>query len=115
MKVEFLYFEGCPGHVAAFSLLRQAVAEEDGGAELVAIEVPSPEAAEAHRFVGSPTIRIDGVDLEGPEVEASQGYGWRCRYYEDSEPDQPKAVPSAELIRRRLRERISEVAKDESD
>ena len=59
--------------------------------------------------MGSPSIRIDGVDLEGREAEETQGYGWRCRYYQQSEPGQPKGVPARELIRERLRERAEQV------
>lgn len=102
LTIEFLYFAGCPGHQAAFDLLQQVLAREGIQAEVERIEVPGPEAAEEYRFLGSPSIRIDGVDLEGDEVEAAQGYGWRCRYYAESEPGQPKAVPASELIRRQL-------------
>ncbi len=109
INVEFLYFNGCPGHEPAFALLQEVLAQEDLEVEISRIEVAGPEAVEEHRFLGSPSIRIDDVDLEGREAEESQGYGWRCRYYEQSEPGQPKAVPSRELIRERLREQAGQV------
>lgn len=41
-------------------------------------EVPTEEAAERDRFVGSPTIRIDGVDIQDPGDEP---LGLTCRVY----------------------------------
>ncbi len=109
INVEFLYFNGCPGHELAFALLQEVLEQEDLDVEVSRIEVAGPEVVEEHRFMGSPSIRIDGVDLEGREVEETQGYGWRCRYYQQSEPGQPKGVPARELIRERLRERAEQV------
>ena len=60
------------------------------------VEVASEEDAQRKRFIGSPTIRIDGVDLEGPEAEA-KGYGYGCRVY--SSHGGFAAWPSVERIR----------------
>ena len=60
------------------------------------VEVASEEDAQRKRFIGSPTIRIDGVDLEGPEADA-KGYGYGCRVY--SSPGGFAAWPSLERIR----------------
>ena len=109
IDIEFLYFNGCPGHEPAFTLLQEVLEQEDIEAEVSRIQVTGPEAVEEHRFIGCPSIRIDGVDLEGREAEETQGYGWRCRYYQESEPGQPKAVPAKELIRQRLREQAGHV------
>ena len=68
------------------------------------IELTSPDEVEAYRFLGSPSIRINGEDLEGEEYEREVGYGWRCRLYEESEPGEVKAVPGRDLIRRKLAE-----------
>ena len=40
------------------------------------------DEARAVRFLGSPTIRFNGVDVEDPEAE-SAGYGYGCRVYAD--------------------------------
>jgi hypothetical protein len=108
MTVEFLYFRDCPARDAALGVLERALAQEKAAAEIVQIEVPGPEAADRHRFIGSPSIRINGVDLEGKAAEAKLGYGWRCRWYVECEPGESRAVPSGKLIRRRLRESRSE-------
>ena len=102
-RIEFLYFEGCPGEKPAFELLSQVAAQETPDAEIERIIVPSPAEVVGHRFIGSPTIRVDGIDLEGPEAEKGLGYGWRCRTYSESQPGQLSSVPGEDLIRRRLR------------
>ncbi len=109
INVEFLYFNECTGHEQAYALLQEVLEQEDLDVEVSRIEVAGPEVVEEHKFMGSPSIRIDGVDLEGREAEETQGYGWRCRYYQQSEPGQPKGVPARELIRERLRERAEQV------
>lgn len=104
IRVEFLYFDGCPGHEAAWELLGQEISDLGIPADIEKVRVKSPDEAAELRFLGSPSIRIDGADLEGEAAERETGYGWRCRFYADSQPGAPKAVPSRELIRRRLRE-----------
>ena len=107
-RIEFLYFEGCAGHKPAFELLSQVTAQETPDAEVDRIVVSGPEEVERYRFVGSPTIRVDGVDLEGPETERDLGYGWRCRTYAESQPGELPSVPAEDLIRRRLQGSESE-------
>src|SRR3954470_7708533 len=64
MKVELLWWEGCPSTPQALQDLKQALSAEGldpEGVELV--EVESDEQPERERFLGSPTIRLDGEDL----------------------------------------------------
>lgn len=98
MKIEFLYFKNCPGHAPALSLLEQILLETDTTVSIEKIEVTSPELAIQHRFLGSPSIRINGVDIEGRE-EASE-YGLKCRIYRDT----GSGVPSERVIREALQE-----------
>jgi 8-oxo-dGTP pyrophosphatase MutT (NUDIX family) len=66
-KVELLFWEGCPSHPQALAQLREAM--EELGLDGDAIEVRhvgTDERAEAEGFVGSPTIRVDGVDVDEP-------------------------------------------------
>lgn len=98
MKIEFLYFKDCPGYLSALSLLEQILLEHDATAAIEKIEVTSPELAIQHRFLGSPSIRINGVDIEGRE-EASE-YGLKCRIYVDT----GSGVPSEAVLRKALQE-----------
>lgn len=104
MHIELLYFAGCPAVEAAAGLLDDVLSAEGIDAAVSRIQVPGPEAIAEHRFIGSPTIRINGVDLEGGQAERELGYGWRCRLYGTSQPGQPRSVPAADLIRTRVRE-----------
>jgi hypothetical protein len=79
MRVELLYWEGCPSRERALEQLRAAMAdvELDPG-EIALREVQTEGQAAAERFVGSPTIRIDGVDVQPPGQEPT---GLTCRVY----------------------------------
>lgn len=104
MKVEIYYFEGCPSYQTAAANMRNALRAEGLAEDIEMIEVTSEEDAQKKRLIGSPTIRIDGVDLEGPEAEA-KGYGYGCRVY--SHNTQRAGWPSVEQIRSALQERIA--------
>jgi hypothetical protein len=84
MKVELLYFEGCPSHDALLPRLRVLLEEagHEGGVELRRVE--SPEAAEAERFLGSPSVRVNGRDVE-PGAENRTDVGLKCRLYRTPE------------------------------
>jgi hypothetical protein len=79
MRVEVLYFDGCPTYLEAEKALREALAEEgiEAGVELVAVN--TDEEAQELRFPGSPTIRVDGEDLF--PVPDRTGYALGCRMY----------------------------------
>ena len=79
MRVELLFWSGCPSHPAALADLRQAMAEQklDPGT-IVLREIQTQAQAELEHFVGSPTIRIDGVDVQSPGGEPP---GLTCRIY----------------------------------
>ena len=80
MRVELLWWDGCPSHPEALESLRQVLAAEglDPGAVMLR-EVVSDEDAAAQRFPGSPTIRIDGEDVV-PTGEA-EPFSLTCRVY----------------------------------
>jgi hypothetical protein len=78
--VEFLWWEGCPSHPRALAELRAAM----GGAGLdpdgVDVrQVATEDDARREAFVGSPTIRIDGRDLQPPPHD--EPVGLTCRVY----------------------------------
>ncbi len=105
MRIKLLYFDGCPSYEHALRNVREAIAEEALDASVELIHVTSPDEVEHLRFLGSPTIQIDDVDLEGPEaVNAGVGYG--CRVYEDR--GQMRGWPSKEQIRAALRSRFQQ-------
>jgi hypothetical protein len=77
--VELLYWEGCPSHPQALADLRAAMADLGLDPDSVLVrEVDTDSRAEDERFVGSPTIRIDGVDIQDPGEEP---VALTCRVY----------------------------------
>lgn len=96
-KVEVLYFQGCPNHRQAVELTRKVVSEIGVDAEIEEVEVKTLQDAARVRFLGSPSVRVDGVDIE-PGARNSTAYGLACRTYGRD------VVPSRELLVAALRE-----------
>jgi hypothetical protein len=79
VHVELLFWEGCPSHPRALADLRAALAAEGlDPDEVVVREITTEEQAAREGFVGSPTIRIDGVDVQDPGHEPA---GLTCRVF----------------------------------
>ena len=96
MKIEVLYFKGCPNYAPATERLRTVLREEGLPAEIFDIEVKDESAAKALEFFGSPTIRVDGLDIEANSRNIKET-GFACRRY-------PGGLPSEEMIRAALKE-----------
>jgi hypothetical protein len=80
MKIELLWFEDCPNHHRAEILIKEVLAENELNVEIGRIEVPDLETGARVNFPGSPTLRVDGVDVE-PDWQDSGDYTPRCRLY----------------------------------
>ena len=100
MKTELYYFDGCPSYQRALANLKEALRLEGLPEDVAMIHVDGPDDAQAKSFIGSPTIRIDSVDVEGPDAE-KKGYGHGCRIY--SENGGSAGWPSVQRIRLALR------------
>jgi hypothetical protein len=99
-KIVFLYWEGCPSHSDARQLLGEVLAEMGLAIPIQVVEVPTEEDAERLEFPGSPTIRVNGVDVD-PEGAALMETALTCRLYR-LEDGRPSPLPSKEMIRRAL-------------
>lgn len=92
ITIDLLYFDGCPHYAQAQRLLTDTIGEMNLDARVRLVNVESQAQADALHFAGSPSIIIDGRDLEdydGPGVLA-------CRLYGTS------GSPSHQLLRARL-------------
>jgi hypothetical protein len=79
-QVELLWWEGCPSSEAAHELVRRTMAEAGMDPDsLRSIEIDTDGAAEREGFVGSPTVRVDGRDIQPPAQ--SEPPGLTCRVY----------------------------------
>jgi len=99
MKIEFLYFDGCPNHETALTNLKEVLSEAGMKDEIEIINIEKPEHVIKHRFLGSPSIRINDKDLEIIEDEFTE-YSMRCRRYKNGE--RIEGFPSKELIKANL-------------
>jgi hypothetical protein len=100
MKVEFLFWEGCPSHPEARALLAEVLAERRLDAEVEEHEVTTTEEAERLAFPGSPTIRVDGRDVDPGGAGARPAL--TCRIYH--RPDgRVSPVPTREQLEEALR------------
>jgi hypothetical protein len=78
--VEVLYFGGCPNHVPALALIQRVAGELGIEPALRLVKVADHEAAQRLRFLGSPTIRVGGRDVD-PYTEERSDYGLSCRVF----------------------------------
>lgn len=90
MKIEILSVPGCPHHATAMAHVRRAMSSlglEEGIEERWIV---SPEQAREQRFPGSPTVRVDGRDVEPVQGQPALA----CRLYATGDN-----APSVELVR----------------
>ena len=101
MRVELLWWEGCPSTPEAMQELKRVLREEGLDPEAVeVVEVESDEQAERERFPGSPTIRIDGEDAVPPGE--GDPVGLTCRVYRLRD-GRPSPTPDPEDLRAAVR------------
>ncbi len=93
MRVELLDVDGCPGAQAMLSRLRELPGDS---AQLELRRITSADEAQAERFLGSPTLRIDGKDVE-PGAGERTDYGIKCRLYPTN--DGQLHTPADEWVR----------------
>lgn len=80
MKVEVLYFDGCPNYEALLPHLRELVRMAGLETEISLTRIEDDDAAKRERFLGSPTVRINGEDVE-PGAHARTDFGLKCRLF----------------------------------
>jgi hypothetical protein len=78
--VEILYFDGCPNHEPARVMVERVTSDLGFASELRLVHVADDEAAHRLRFLGSPTILVNGHDIE-PGAAERRDYGLACRVY----------------------------------
>jgi hypothetical protein len=100
VKVELLWWDGCPSYPETLDDLKRVLTEEGVQAEVELVEVESDEQALAERFPGSPTIRLDGVDAL-PAAEA-EPFSLTCRVYRLRD-GRISATPDPEDLREAVR------------
>jgi hypothetical protein len=99
-KIEFLFWQDCPSHPGAYQLLQEVMAELGLESAIERIEVLTDDDAARLEFPGSPTIRVEGVDID-PAGAAQMGTALTCRIYR-LEDGRISPLPSKAMIRQAL-------------
>lgn len=79
-RLDILYLEDCPNYEGARALVQRLAAGLGIEPELHLVEVPDAHAATRLQFLGSPTVRVDGRDVE-PGADQRSDYVLSCRVY----------------------------------
>jgi mercuric ion transport protein len=101
MKVEVLYVADCPNHKPAVERARDALRAVGMPDTVQEVEIRTKREAEAQCFLGSPTVRVNGRDVE-LEARAVVHFGVGCRSYVEN--GERSGLPSRELIAQALQE-----------
>ena len=99
MKIELLYFDGCPSWRAGLINLKSALQLEGIQTDIDLIKVQNDDDAHRLKFLGSPNFHVDGQDLWS---EARENYSLSCRIYPTTEGI--KGYPSIAMLRQQLRQ-----------
>jgi hypothetical protein len=102
MKIEVLYVPDCPNRAVALERLREVLLGEGFPKLVNEVPVTDAEMAQSLKFPGSPTIRINGQDVE-PQTEKAAAFGLMCRLYADGTgaPSEVKLRAAIEKARNR--------------
>ncbi len=108
MKIEFLYSKATGRSAEAEEALKLALEATDPSIEIVYTEVDGMEDARDKKFLGSPSIRVNGIDVEYGDREPDE-YQAGTRYY--NTPQGWKPYPHARLIANTILEMQAREAK----
>jgi hypothetical protein len=97
--IELLYFDGCPHYEALLQHLRELLQSVGAGYRIQFHRIRDEQAARRERFLGSPTVRVDGYDVE-PGASERRNFGMTCRLYVT--PDGLRPTPLDEWVLKAL-------------
>ncbi|MBI3537627.1 MAG: DUF2703 domain-containing protein [Chloroflexi bacterium] len=100
MKIEILWIRDCPNYKQFAEITREIARAQNIAAEIDLIEVRDHADARAQKFLGSPTIRINGVDPFA--LESQNNFAWQCRLY--LTPQCLRGMPTKEMLEKVLRQ-----------
>jgi hypothetical protein len=103
MRVEILTLEGCPNADSTEDVVREAMRLEAVEGAIEFIQVDDPDLAQRLRFLGSPSVRVEGEDVE-PSANARAAYGLMCRTYLDG--TEIRGIPPVAMIRTSIRRHV---------
>ncbi len=100
LRIEVLYLENCPNYPPTLRLVREVAEGLSVNVCVIPVQVRDSADAERRGFLGSPTVRVNGVDIE-PAARGRTRHLWGCRLYPGG------GVPTRELIIAAIREQMA--------
>ena len=97
LRIDFLYWRECPSHSKAWQRLHKVLGAMGLRADVHRIEVKTEAEADRYQFPGSPTLRINGRDMDSAGAR-EQPFGLTCRIYHDP-AGRVIPLPTEDLIR----------------
>jgi len=96
VRIEILVFDSCPHAEAAMRLAHEVAGRLGPGISVERVEVDTPERAVELGFLGSPSLRVNGADVEGQTASAGRIC---CRTYDDGSGIPPEWLLEAAVLR----------------
>lgn len=101
MTIEVLYTPGCPNYQPTVERVKKVLASESVASRVSAVPVKTEAEAKSLLFPGSPTVRVNGRDIEPtPTIHP----GLACRLYANGSGVPPEGVVRAAIIKAKQRE-----------
>lgn len=100
VQIDILGFDGCPNVPLTHELIKAIVHSEGVEAKVTSVEVESIEDAERLRFLGSPTVQVNGLDIE-PSRQGDEQFSYSCRVYRTE--GEATGVPPVSLVLEAIR------------
>jgi hypothetical protein len=110
-RVDVLMFDGCPNVELTLARVREAVAAVGGEVAVRVVRVETEERARELAFLGSPSVRVDDVDVQ-EDAWSATNYGLQCRIYEEA--GRLEGAPPAAWITAALRGKSAGTASDQT-
>jgi hypothetical protein len=107
VRAQLLYYPDCPSHERALELVREALEAEGVDTEIEVIRIETEEEAERYRFIGSPTIRFNDVEVD---AQPHLPYRLTCRTFRH-EDGRLSPLPSLKMLRDIIRQVTQEEEK----
>ena len=94
-SVEVLYVDGCPHYQALLAHIEDLALLAGVRVRIRLRHIPDESTAVRERFLGSPTVRVEGRDVE-PGADLRNNYGLACRCYDTDQG--PRGLPPDQWV-----------------
>jgi hypothetical protein len=101
LQVRILYSDGCANTPPTVELVRKVAQELNVSVRIEKVLVSTEKESREHRFLGSPTVQVDGQDIEGPGIDPLAGmWLWANTWPERSTGDLFRVTEKSRALNR---------------